>query len=139
MEISSSVKSALDKSNSLKETGRPPKEVKYKKEREDIVAQFDKILGLTKENRMIYVCDIESNDEIQEKLMEYKDDVKKYFHGATRSIFRKETKNDTKRPFMSLIRCVYTDMNYDVLKLDKSVKRDDKKIMTTCYYITKKS
>jgi hypothetical protein len=115
--------------------GRPKKSIKYKKEREDVMKKLNGILGITEENKMFYVCDID--DDKQKKISDMKDEIGEYFGGKHTLVFAGET--DMKREFLSLIKTVYKEMGFTIIRKIKTVVRNDIKQRSTCYYIWDKT
>ena len=118
-----------------KEGGRPSKKEKYKKEREDILNKLKTILGITDENTMFLLCDLESNNNKIKQILDLTDSIEKYFTSKNNSVFR--NKETAIKPHTSLIRLVFKEMDYNVNVAKSTINRDNKKIYTGLYIITK--
>lgn len=113
------------------------KEVKYKKEREELLETLFKLLniGLIKNSFILYYLD--RNVEVKEKIYLLKDDIKKYYSGSS---CRGLNKKDSKRPYMSIIRFLLKENGYKLVSFDFSVKSEEENnppIRTKRYQVLK--
>lgn len=120
-----------------KKMGAIPKLTKYKIERNEVLNKIMEILGITDDNMKFYLWDLENSDTKKESIMELKDNISEYFTSKTSSIFRKAD-NETKRPYLSLIRLVFKQMGYEIVVTGKSIKRNDISFKTSAYLISLK-
>lgn len=105
----------------------------YSQERLNLLNKLNNILGVTNTNNIIYLYDIDNFPEKQKQIDDLKYDIKKYFKCGTWSYFTKEGS----RQYLSLIRCFYKEMGYDVTSSYKKFTRDDKRITGKVYIIHK--
>ncbi len=113
---------------------KPTKKDLYDNERLEILDKLNKILGITKDNYIIYLYDIENDKEINKKIYELESDVRKYFRVGNWGIFRKES---MKGNHVVFAKSIYKEMNYSVISTPVHIKRDNKVINTTKYTILK--
>ena len=114
----------------------PKKVEKYDTERKEIIDKLFVILGIT-DNNTFYLHDIDNNITKQEEIMNLVPDVKKYFICSTWTCF---AKNDVKRFYLSLIKYLMKDMNYNMISSRASLKDNNtgKFLNATLYHVIKK-
>jgi len=76
---------------------------KYQNEREDICKKIISIIELD-ENKSFLLCDLDNDIEKQNKIIEMKDDIQKYFACSTISSFKPNF--ECKRPYLNIIRSI---------------------------------
>src|SRR5210317_1755270 len=76
---------------------------KYQNEREDICKKLISIIELD-ENKSFLLCDLDNDIEKQNKIIEMKDDIQKYFACSTISSFKPNF--ECKRPYLNIIRSI---------------------------------
>lgn len=109
---------------------RTSKKVKYKKEQEELVNKLLEILPLKDNGFTLYEMD--NNKERQEKILELKDDIKKYF--VYRNIGVIKNKHNSKRIWLPLCRCVLRQYGYEFIVGSKNIKDTYGKNYKTQYY-----
>jgi hypothetical protein len=114
--------------------GRPKKSEKYKKEREEVLKKLKDILGITGTNNIFYMYDIDKNEDKQQAIMDLKDDVYAYFGHKENRIFYSKTL----RPYSSLLKIVLKEMGYTLLRTTKTIERDGKKHVSSCFILNLK-
>jgi hypothetical protein len=82
---------------------------KYQCEREDICNKIITILDL-KEDQTILLCDLDDDIEKQNKILELKEEIKKYFACSTISSFKPNF--ECKRPYLNIIRSILRQQGY---------------------------
>jgi len=113
---------------------RSTKKDLYKKEQENILNKINNILGINKDNNIVYLYDIENSDEKTKQILDLSEDVKKYFKAGDWGFFKTEAcKNNP----VLLCKSVYKDMGYLVFGKAIDIFRNDVKIRTTQYMIGK--
>jgi hypothetical protein len=118
----------------VKKNTRPLKKALYEEERLFVLNKLNNILGINDINNSFLLYELENNIEKQKQILELEKDVKKFFACSTWSFFNAKTK----RSYMSLLRSIYRNMNYDIAYKTIKIKVDDKWIPTQNYYICKK-
>ncbi len=66
--ISNNNTSEENKSSEKRTRNRPSKREKYKVEREELIKELEKRMGLTEENRGVLLYDLEKNEELKDTL-----------------------------------------------------------------------
>ncbi len=91
----------------IKNKGGRPSKAQYATERKEICDKLLNILGITKENRVFYFDDLDSNIDKQQLILDMKPDIKKYFVCGKWTVFAKETD----KPYASLARAILKASN----------------------------
>jgi len=115
-----------------KKRNRPTKAQLYKEERMTILNKLNNILGIIEDNKIFYIYDIENNDNKQKEINDLFNDITKYFKGKSTALFAKDS---IERKWLSIIKIVYKEMNFDMEHGIQNIKRDDKKIKSSFYKI----
>lgn len=92
---------------------------KYQNEREDICKRLIIILNLD-ENNSFLLCDLDNDTEKQNKIIEMKEEIQKYFACSTISSFKPNF--DCKRPYLNIIRSILRKQNYNFIGNDYTIK-----------------
>ena len=113
----------------VKKGGRHSKKDLYKLEREEILRRMYEILGITNDDpKIIYLYDLDNDATKREQLLALKEDVQKYYNAGSWSVF---FRSETKRPHLSLIRCILKSMDIKFTSTKKTTTRGDKRINTS--------
>lgn len=115
--------------------GSVSKKIKYIKERTEILNTLKKILNWedTKELGKFYLYDLEHDQSTIDKIMALKNDVWNYFTSKNNSVFRN---SDTAiKPYTSLIRLIFKEMDYDVFIVHRVIHRNSKSVSTNLYIL----
>ncbi len=115
---------------------RLTKKQQFVKEREQIIAQLNNILGINEKSNTFYLYDVLNSQEIKDKLKELSEEVKKYFKCGSWHYY-KATNYEGEVREIGLIRAVYRDEGLMLTKKEKYIDRGDKKVRSTQYYIFK--
>lgn len=108
---------------------------KYPEQRENVCKKIISILELTNETEFL-LCDLDSNLEKQNKLLELKDEIKLYFACSTISSFKPNF--ECKRPYLNIVRSILRQQGYIVNCNDIEMKLDNGLYKRTMKYtITK--
>ena len=92
---------------------------KYQNEREEICNKIITILELTEDNTFL-LCELDENIEKQNKLLELKEEIQKYFGCSTISSFKPNF--ECKRPYLNIIRSILRKQNYTFIGNDYTIK-----------------
>ena len=111
--------------------GRPSKASQFDKERKKVLDDMYTILKLSDTQKFVYLYDLDNDLEMQNKIMALKDHAKIYFNSGTWAIF---SKDDVKRPYMSLIRSIIKDMKIKTITVQSSIERNGEK-HNTCGFM----
>lgn len=91
---------------------------KFQKEREDVCNKIINILNLTEDNTFL-LCDLDNDIEKQNKILELKEEIKKYFACSTISSFKPNF--ECKRPYLNIIRSILKKQNYTFIGNDYTI------------------
>lgn len=104
---------------------------KYQTEREDICNKLINILELNNGTFILY--DLDKDIEKQNKILDMKDEIHKYFACSTISSFKPNF--DCKRPYLNIIRSILRKQNYTFIGNDFTMKIDNVPKKTIKYII----
>jgi len=110
------------------------KEIKYKKEQEEI---FKKILNIvdTNGNKTFTLYEIDNDENKQKDIYGLVDDIKKYF--SSYNIAGLKEPEQYKRPWLSIIRQLLKK-KYNVISGDLTINQNNDKIRTRIYTLIDK-
>jgi len=115
---------------------RLTKKQQFVKEREQIIAQLNNILGINEKSNTFYLYDVLNSQEIKDKLKELSEEVKKYFKCGSWHYYKMNNINEEAQE-IGLIRAIYRDEEWIMTKKDISLKVKNERIRTTQYYLFK--
>ena len=92
---------------------------KYLIEREEICNKIITILGL-KEDKTFLLCELDEDIEKQNKIMDLKEEIQKYFACSTISSFKPNFQ--CRRPYLNIIRSILRKQNYNFIGNDYTIK-----------------
>ena len=118
-----------------KNKGRPKKVTIYEKERKELLKKLNDILGITQENNIFHLSDIDKDVNKQNQIMALESDMKLYLNCKTWNYYIYKA---TYRKYLFLIRVLYKEMNYIMEVFHSSHFDDGKQKQNTCYRIKKK-
>ena len=120
-----------------KQAGRKKKVDKYNEDRLFILDKIKNILGLTEENMIFYLHDIDNDKEKQSEIEDLKPIIETCFKSKNSAVFMPGDKQAI-RPYMSLIRLVFKEMGYNIVVTSVTIYRNQKSVYTSMYTINKK-
>jgi hypothetical protein len=109
---------------------RPKLSEKYVEEREEVCSRILEILGLDEKGAFV-LLDLDSDIERQNKIMDMKDEIRRYFSCCNMSPFKPSA--TCKRPYLSVARNILRKQGYTFIGNDYTTKPDY--IKTTRYYV----
>ena len=113
--------------------GIPPKKDIFIDERKQLLQKLNDILGITDTNNVFYLYYLDKDLEKQQKIYELEKEVKIYFRCSEWTYFAK----NTKKKYLSLIRSIYNDMNFNITRKATIIPIDNNiKIHTQKYFIS---
>ena len=92
---------------------------KYQNEREEICNKIITILELKEDNTFL-LYELDDDIEKQNKILELKEEIQKYFACSTISSFKPNF--DCKRPYLNIIRSILRKQNYTFIGNDYTIK-----------------
>ena len=105
---------------------------KYQNEREDICNKIITILELKEDNTFL-LYELDDNIEKQNKILELKEEIQKYFACSTISSFKPNF--ECKRPYLNIIRSILRKQNYTFIGNDYTIKINNIPTKTIKYII----
>jgi hypothetical protein len=106
---------------------------KYQSEREEICSKIISILDL-KEDGTFLLCDLDADIEKQNKLLDMKEEIQKYFACSTISSFKPNF--ECKRPYLNIVRSILRKQGYTFENSDFWVKYENGFMKRTIKYKT---
>jgi hypothetical protein len=104
---------------------------KYQTEREDICNKILNILELNNGTFLLY--DLDNDIEKQNKLLDMKEEIQKYFACSTISSFKPNF--DCKRPYLNIVRSILRQQKYTFIGNDFTIKIENVPKKTIKYVI----
>ena len=92
---------------------------KYQNEREEICNKIITILDLKEDNTFL-LCELDEDLEKQNKILELKPEIQKYFACSTISSFKPNF--ECKRPYLNIVRSILKKQNYTFIGNDYTIK-----------------
>lgn len=105
------------------------KSVRFAKEQKEILQKLNTILGITSDNNMFYVCDM---DKKEKEIVALKEDITKYYSCSKSRLFKH---GNVAREHFALVKIVYKLNDIDLLYAKKTIVRDGKKVHATAYVV----
>lgn len=104
---------------------------KYQNEREEICNKIITILELTEDNTML-LYELDGDIEKQNKIIELKEEIQKYFACSTISSFKPNF--ECKRPYLNIVRSILRQQKYNIEITDFCIKYENGLIRKTMKY-----
>jgi hypothetical protein len=105
-----------DNSNSDKKKIRRNKKTYYSNERDNIFQQLKILMDLNEDNSVLLVK-LQDNEELKKKLVEFNEDIKKYYRCSTWGYFI-SINNGEKGDEITLLRSIFKDHDYKIFSKD---------------------
>jgi len=112
----------------------PKTVIQFQKEREDILKEVFRILGVDENNNTFYLNDIDTDIEIQNNINVLVPNIKKYFICGRWNCFNGI---NVKRISLSIIKNILKAMDYTIISKRKQYNKNNIVIKDTIYYIIK--
>ena len=103
-------------------------------ERINILNKLFNILNINEDNNTLYLGDLDTNEEIQQKILDLEPEIKKYFACSKWACYNNLS---MKRKILSLIKNLVKTMNYEVISKRKFRKNENGLYRDTIYYFIK--
>jgi hypothetical protein len=112
-----------------------PKSIdKYTNERTEVLHKIYSILGISENNKMISLKQLDEDENKQKSILDLEADIKKYFV-CSRWTYFSNRKREFKRSYLSLIKAIMRDMKVKMASSILIKKTDDNKTKCDTYYI----
>ena len=105
---------------------------KFNNEREEICIKLINILDLDN-NKCFLLCDLDKDVEKQQRILDMKEEIQKYFACSTISSFKPNF--DCKRPYLNIVRSILRQQNYNFIGNDYTIKINSVSKKTIKYII----
>jgi len=93
---------------------RSTKKELYKKEREEIINDLNKIIGIDEKNNSIFLYELERNDKVKEYIRMNLKRIRRYHKTGSWGYFSNELSKG-KGNEIGLLRSLYNDNDYDII------------------------
>jgi hypothetical protein len=118
-----------------KTRNRPSKREIYKNEREELIKELEKKIGLNEETRGVLLNDLEKNEELKEYLLEKVEEIRKMYKTGNWNYFVKQ--HNKEQSEISLLKSIYKDEKYKLITKRKLVETGGEKKQVGCMYFYK--
>jgi hypothetical protein len=118
---------------------RPSKAERFGEEREELVKELEKRIGLTEEIRGVLLYDLEHNEELKEYLREKIPEIKRLYKTGNWAYFvRQHIKEGEEPSEISLLKSIMKSENYEITNRRKITERNEIKKTFIELYFNKK-
>lgn len=116
---------------------RPSKAERYTEEREELIKELERKIGITEEVRGILLYDLEHNKELKEYLKEKIPEIKKLYKCGTWNYFVKQhTKEEEEPSEISLLKSIFKSEKYELISKMKYAEREgERKKYSHIYFL----
>jgi hypothetical protein len=121
----------LDNSND-KRKNKPTKAQLFKEERQKIVMELEKLMGLSETNRGVLLYDLEHNEKLKEYLQQIIPQIRKYYKCGTWNYF---IQPEEYRDIIGLLKSILKNENYQLINKKKFLDITGVKKLYTQLYI----
>lgn len=121
----------------LKRTrNRPSKAEKFIEEREELIKELEKMMGLTEDIRVVLLYDLEHNEELKEYLKKNIPEIRKLYKCGTWNYFVKQhTKEGEEISIICLLKSIFKSEKYELVSKMKYAERySEKKKYSHIYF-----
>jgi len=115
-----------------KKRNKLTKAQQYKEERQKIVLELEKIIGLNENNRGILLYDLENNNILKKYLKEQLENIKKYYKCGSWNFFIQKEEN---RDIIGLLKSIFKNENYKLINDKKYIEKNGIKKQYTYLHI----
>ena len=109
-----------------KSRNRSTKEEIYMEEREEIINELEKKMGLTKEKRTIMLYELENNENIRKRMKELDEKIKRIYRSSNWGYYSKDIKKGMGNE-ITLLRSVFKNSGYNIESKRKTVNINGEK------------
>ena len=113
---------------------RPNKAERYIKEREELIKELEKMMGLTEEVRGVLLYDLNRNEELKEYLKNKIPEIRKLYKCGCWNYF---IKKEEKRDIVGLLKSIFKSENYELVSKRILALRENKKKQYSGVYFFK--
>jgi hypothetical protein len=114
-----------DNNKRVKRTrNRPSKAERFSEEREELIKELEKIMGLTEEVRGVLLYDLEHNEELKLYLKDKIPEIRKLYKCGCWNYFIQKEEN---RDIIGLLKSIFKSEKYELVSKMKYTERDGEK------------
>ncbi len=121
-----------DSSGEKRKRNKLTKAQQFKEERQKIVLELEKLMGLTESNRGILLYDLEHNEKLKEYLKEQVENIKKYYKCGTWNYFIQKEEN---RDLIGLLKSILKNEKYKLINDKKYIEKNGNKKQYTYLHV----
>jgi hypothetical protein len=114
------------------------KSIKYEKERNEMIKEFDKILGFTENNRTFILIDLQKDKQKIKKINELSKKIPFIFCSGGWGYYRIPKGKKVNNKEIGLVKTLYKSEGYEIIKRKKKIMEGEIKTLTMEYEIIKK-
>lgn len=103
----------INENGKREKKNRSTKKELYEKEREEIIKELENKIGLTKEKRTIMLYELENNKEIQNRMKELSETIKKIYRSSNWGYYSTDEKKGMGNE-ITLLRSVFKNSGYNI-------------------------
>lgn len=118
---SNDISNSISNSNNdiVLKKNKPTKKEYYKQERDLLICELNKIIGIDSDNYKIFLYEIENNENIDKYLSDNIDKIRKFYKTGKWSYFSNDILKG-KDNWIGLLRSLYSDSNYEIISKQKT-------------------
>ena len=115
---------------------RPSKAERFSGERDELIKELEKKMGLTEENKGVLLYDLEHNKELKEYLKDKVIEIKRLYKTGNWAYFvRQHIKEGEEPSEISLLKSIMKSEKYEITNRRKITERDNiKKVYIELYF-----
>ena len=113
---------------------RPSKADRFIQEREELVKELEKMMGLTEENRGVLLYDLEHNEELKEYLKSKIPEIRKLYKCGCWNYFIQKEEN---RDIIGLLKSIFKSEKYELISKRILAEREGEKKQYSGIYFFK--
>jgi hypothetical protein len=136
--LTSNSENANENNKRVKRTrNRPNKAERYIKEREELIKELEKMMGLTEEVRGVLLYDLNRNEELKEYLKNKIPEIRKLYKCGTWNYFVKQHTKEGEEPSeIGLMKSIFKSEKYELVSKMKYAEREgERKKYSHIYFL----
>ena len=107
---------------------RPSKAERFSEEREELIKELERMIGLTEEVRGVLLYDLNRNEELKEYLKNKIPEIRKLYKCGTWNYFVKQHTKEGEEPSeIGLMKSIFKSENYELVSKMKYAEREGEK------------
>jgi len=116
---------------------RPSKAERYSEEREELIKELERMMGLTEEVRGVLLYDLEHNEELKEYLKNKIPEIRKLYKCGTWNYFVKQHTKEGEEPSeICLLKSIFKSEKYKLISKMKYAERErERKKYSHIYFL----